>query len=460
MSDFSSELPIRSQLPGQVLPDDIIIKLGDGTNPTTQLAVVDAHGSQQNVLRDIYGNAIGDQSLSASYWLQVVSPANGPVSPGTAASYSILTGGVYNSAGVTLTTGQQASLQLDANGYLEVDLKTPIPAGSNVIGAVTQSGGPWTSNLTEVGGVALVLGQTTMSASIPVTIASDQSALTVNQGTSPWVISGTVTADQGGAWTVAATQSGAWTVAATQSGTWTVQQGSAPWSFTENSLGSATGGTAGTQSNLAGGIYNSTPPTLTNGEQAGLQLDAAGRLLVDAAVTFPYDENYGTVGATTLRTASQIGNATGAADFNNGATSAQTLRVAANLAVSGANVSVTNPVPVTITSASAGTPIQNFTDLSSIVVGGNATATYTVPATHSFSFERVFVSAENRIKIIVANNGTTIFTAFNSSACPNIDITVTAPPTIVAGNAVTVKVYNIDLGASDAYVTIEGNQIS
>lgn len=42
------------------------------------------------------------------------------------------------------------------------------------------------------------------------------------------------------------------------------------------------------------------------------------------------DTNYGSVGASTLRTASQIGNATGAANFGAGATGAQTLRVAAN----------------------------------------------------------------------------------------------------------------------------------
>lgn len=42
------------------------------------------------------------------------------------------------------------------------------------------------------------------------------------------------------------------------------------------------------------------------------------------------DFNYGTVGAQTLRSAAQIGNATGAADFNAGATGAQTLRVTAN----------------------------------------------------------------------------------------------------------------------------------
>lgn len=48
--------------------------------------------------------------------------------------------------------------------------------------------------------------------------------------------------------------------------------------------------------------------------------------IVSGSLTLGYDTNYGVVGATTLRTAAQIGNATGAADFNNGSVSAQTLR--------------------------------------------------------------------------------------------------------------------------------------
>lgn len=52
-----------------------------------------------------------------------------------------------------------------------------------------------------------------------------------------------------------------------------------------------------------------------------------GALPVSATITFNYDTNYGAVGADTLRTAAQIGNATGAADFNSGNYSAQTLRV-------------------------------------------------------------------------------------------------------------------------------------
>lgn len=44
------------------------------------------------------------------------------------------------------------------------------------------------------------------------------------------------------------------------------------------------------------------------------------------SLTLDNDTNYGVVGADTLRTAAQIGNATGAADFNAGNASAQTLR--------------------------------------------------------------------------------------------------------------------------------------
>jgi hypothetical protein len=109
-----------------------------------------------------------------------------------------------------------------------------------------------------------------------------------------------------------------------------VTQSTSPWITKDQSDGPVSPGTVASFSQLAGGQYNSTPPTLTNAQQSALQLDSAGRLLVDSAVTFPYDTNYGTVGATTLRVASQIGNATGAANFNAGATGAQTLRVAAN----------------------------------------------------------------------------------------------------------------------------------
>jgi hypothetical protein len=59
----------------------------------------------------------------------------GSVAPGTAATNSLLAGGVYNSAGVTLTNGQQAGLQFDSTGHL---LTTATGGGGG--GAVTNAG--------------------------------------------------------------------------------------------------------------------------------------------------------------------------------------------------------------------------------------------------------------------------------------------------------------------------------
>lgn len=118
-------------------------------------------------------------------------------------------------------------------------------------------------NLIKVGGTAFSLGQKVMTSSISVTIASDQSAISITGSvsiTGTVTVTGTVAATQSGTWNiatlttitnpVAVTQSTSpWvvsgtvsisgsvtvtgTVAATQSGTWTVQQGGAPWSVNQ-----------------------------------------------------------------------------------------------------------------------------------------------------------------------------------------------------------------------------------
>lgn len=50
--------------------------------------------------------------------------------------------------------------------------------------------------------------------------------------------------------------------------------------ITSQTAGSVGAGTAGSVSDLVGGVYNSTLPTLTTGQQAGIQLDSNGRQLV------------------------------------------------------------------------------------------------------------------------------------------------------------------------------------
>jgi hypothetical protein len=89
------------------------------------------------------------------------------------------------------------------------------------------------SDIGGFGGTAVTLGQKTMASSMPIVIASDQTTVSVKD-----------TAD-----------------------------------------GSVTPGTVAENSTLVGGQYNSTAPTLTNTQQASLQVDASGNLLVNVTAS-------------------------------------------------------------------------------------------------------------------------------------------------------------------------------
>lgn len=77
------------------------------------------------------------------------------------------------------------------------------PATQPVSGTVTanQGGAPWSQNLTQIGGAALSEGQKAMAASIPVVVASDQSAIPISGTvtTSPPANASTNLAQVGGA---------------------------------------------------------------------------------------------------------------------------------------------------------------------------------------------------------------------------------------------------------------------
>jgi len=434
MADAFGALPIRTELVGQAVYQDVIFKLGDATNPTTQQAAVDTFGSQFSVLKDISGNAIGDQLLSASYWLQVVSPSTGPAAPGTAAAYSDLAGGIYNATPITLTNGQQSSLQLNASGALVVtssNFPATLDTNYGVVGASTLR-------------TAAEIGNATGAANFNYGAVGAQTLRVASQ-----IGNATGAADFG----AGATDAQTLRVAANQGAPNTLAN-SWPMQVTDGTNGpvavtpASTASTATEPALVVALSPNSPLPAGTN---------AIGTVNVSNLPT-TLDTNYGTVGSSTIRTASQIGNATGAADFNNGATGAQTLRVAANLAVAGANVTSANPVPVSIVSTTPGTAIQDYHTSASLAAGASVTFTYTVVAAHTFNLERIWASSAVQIKAVVNNNGSPIFAGFSSTATRNIDITVISPPTIAAGNTVTVVITNIDLIASDVYCTIEGNQ--
>lgn len=121
---------------------------------------------------------------------------------------------VATTAAPTYTTGNLVFLSTDLSGSLRVNIQS----------SITQA-----NNITQWGGTATALGQTTMSASVPVTIASNQSNLAV----------------------VGSTASGA----------------------------SASGNPV-----QIGGIFNTTQPTVTTGQSVSFQSTARGAQIVATGV--------------------------------------------------------------------------------------------------------------------------------------------------------------------------------
>lgn len=118
----------------------------------TKLVGSDSAGLETNAVNaDANGN------------LQTINPSEGPVTPGAVALKSALIGGQFNTALPTLTNTQQAALQLDSNGRI---ILAPL-TNSSIVKAQLQDNA----------GTAITLGQKVMASSLPVVIASDQSAI-------------------------------------------------------------------------------------------------------------------------------------------------------------------------------------------------------------------------------------------------------------------------------------------
>ena len=380
MSDFISELPIRTNLPSQVNYDDAIFKLGDATNPTTQLAAVDTFGSQASLIKDASGNAVTTVTNGSVQALEVQAQTAGPVSPGTAAAFSDLAGGQYNSALPTLTAGQQAALQVDSSGRLWSNV-------TNLPSAVDTNWG--------------VVGASTIRTAAEIGNATGAADFNFGAGTAQTLRTAAIIGNATGA---------------------------ADWAY----------GAVDAQ-------------TLRTASQIGNATGAA-------------DFNYGTIGAQSLRVASQIGNATGAADFNNGLPGAQTLRVAAQLAVGGANVSLSNPVPVTVTSV-GGTPVNDYKTVAALAGGATDNHDYTITTGKTFNGRMFWAAGSSIIKaeVQISPDGTTFtskWVGFNSTANPNIEIQLDnlIVPESGTGSKIRVIITNRDNKAQDVYSTISGTE--
>lgn len=317
----------------------------------------------------------------------------------TAATNAIQIAGVFNTVAPTLTNGQAGALQIDSTGILKVN----VAAGSsgNAAASATGAAVPVDADYIGFNSGGNLVGVSSGNP-LPVTFSG---TVAVTQSTSPWVVSLTSTTITG-------------TVAVTQSTTpWTIQGDSAS--------GAANAGNPV----KAGGVFNTTQPTVTTGQTVDVQATARGAQIV----------------------------ATGVDTFNvtvNAALPAGTNVIGHVIIDSGSTTVVTGTVAVTQsgtwTVQQGGAPwSQNLTQIAGTSLGATAVTNFgTAPATAAVPGVNASLFA-----------GTTGITATGSSVNANITntVAVTLTSTTITGTvAVTqstspwVVAGNVASGASDS----------
>lgn len=232
-----------------------------------------------------------------------------------------------------------------------------------------------------------------------------------------------------------------------------INQGTSPWITSDLADGSATGGTAGTKSLLAGGVFNTALPTLTNGQQAGLQLDASGRLIIRPLTS---------ADVVTSRLQDGAGNAITSAV----AGSTRPLDVELRDG-SGALYSAANPLPVQLAPGESGTEKHDYNTASAIAAGATSNHDYSVTSLKTFKATKFWASASGKLKIEVQTSpdGTTFTTkwvGFNSTANPNIAIDLGQFTISDTGTGAKVRIIRTNketLVAQDVYSTISGVEV-
>lgn len=396
MADINSGSPIRTQLPSQVNYDDVIIKIGDATNPATQQLGVDSSGRIVVKLDDGAGNIITSQVNGAQRALDVgINVAGVQIDPrqiraltssdvvtanqgtaNTAANgwFIRITDGTNN---VAIKAASTAALAADPSLVVALSPNSPLPTGANTIGSV-------------------------------------------NQGTSPWITK-------------------------------------------DLADGSVAGGTAGTFSLLAGGVFNTSLPTLTTGQQAALQLDASARLIIRplTAGTDTVVSNQGTAGTAAQGWFTKITDGTSTAAVK----AASTAAVAADPALVVAISPNSLPLPVTISVDSPGTEIDAYNTASAVAAGASSNHDYTVTALKTLLLTQIEASASGKMKIevqvetgVASGVFATRFVQFNSTNSPNCSIKIGPVIAVAAGVRVRVIRTNKDLLAQDVYSTIMGQE--
>ena len=139
------------------------IAVAQSTAANLNATVVQATATNLKALVNIQGNGGAIMDFAGQ---NAAAPAN-----------ALLTGCVFNTTPTSLTSGNATQIQCDSSANQLVSLKTAIPPGANTIGAVTQASGPWSMNLTQIAGSAILTGAGTATSTPRVTVAQDTTTI-------------------------------------------------------------------------------------------------------------------------------------------------------------------------------------------------------------------------------------------------------------------------------------------
>lgn len=132
---------------------------------------------------------------------------------------------------------------------------------------------------------------------------------------------------------------------------------------------------------------------------------------------------------------------------------------------SGAVFSASNPLPVTSVD-SEGTEVNDYNTATDLASGGTSNHDYTVTASTTLKLSQIHASASGKMKIevqietgVATGTFNTRFVQFNSTAAPNMLVTIQENITVAAGVRVRVIRTNNDNQPMNVYSTICGHEI-
>lgn len=447
MSDQQGSLPVKTLNNG-----DIVAKLGDGTLPS-QLLAIDSTGRITVKLDDSAGNALTSQANGSQRALDVgINVAGVQIDPRSIralTSADVVT--VVQTVGTSLhvdidasalpsgaaTSANQSTIITDL-GTIATDL-APLnyaqgAATSGQLASLTLAAATTAApTLTSGDSYPLSLD---LSGSLRTVISEALPAGTNNIG-SITNITGTVSLPTG---------------ASTSALQTTMNTSLAPLNYAQAST------TAGQLGNLGLASATTSAPSLTSGDSYPLSLDLNGSLRTIIAEALPAGAN--NIGSVNQGSAPWSQNITQISGASPSATNA----LPAQIAVAGAYVSSTNPIPVTISSSTGGTIINDYSVGTAVVSGGTTNHVYTIPSGKTFTARKFWASSIGALKMDVQTSPdgstyTTYWTGFNSTANPNIDIQLDNLEIQDTGAGATIRLVLTNeepLLAENNYSTISG----